>query len=151
MTADRDDFDAFYTATARRVLHHVYAVAGDVGDAQDAVQEAYARAWQRWSRVSGGVGPPGGQPLAGHPPPAGRAGPVGAAGMRTGAVAGSGGDPRRAPAAPGDGATDLVAYTDPRTLRVSFVVTLAGRRDFARVKAQLEQLPGVDEVIAEPR
>ncbi|WP_328475439.1 SigE family RNA polymerase sigma factor [Actinoplanes sp. NBC_00393] len=47
-----EDFDSFYSATARRVLLHVYAVCGDLGDAQDITQEAYARAWQRWSKVS---------------------------------------------------------------------------------------------------
>ncbi|MBB2942870.1 RNA polymerase sigma-70 factor (ECF subfamily) [Actinoplanes lutulentus] len=47
------DFDAFYTGTARRVLLHVYAVCGDLGDAQDITQEAYARAWQQWPKVSG--------------------------------------------------------------------------------------------------
>lgn len=52
-TRDPTDFDAFYATTARRVLHYVYAVSGDLGEAQDVVQEAYARAWQRWSRVSG--------------------------------------------------------------------------------------------------
>jgi RNA polymerase sigma-70 factor (ECF subfamily) len=48
-----DDFDAFYLATAARVVHQVYAVCGDLGEAQDAVQEAYARAWARWPRLSG--------------------------------------------------------------------------------------------------
>ncbi|MGC4779399.1 RNA polymerase sigma factor [Micromonospora chalcea] len=48
-----DDFDAFYAATSARVLHQVYAVCGDLGEAQDIVQEAYARAWARWSSLSG--------------------------------------------------------------------------------------------------
>ncbi|BAL91560.1 putative RNA polymerase ECF-subfamily sigma factor [Actinoplanes missouriensis 431] len=47
------DFDAFYASTARRVMLQVYAVCGDLGDAQDLTQEAYARAWQRWPEVSG--------------------------------------------------------------------------------------------------
>jgi RNA polymerase sigma-70 factor (ECF subfamily) len=51
--AGAEEFDAFYTATVRRVVHHVYAVCGDLAEAQDVVQEAYARAWQRWSRLSG--------------------------------------------------------------------------------------------------
>jgi RNA polymerase sigma-70 factor (sigma-E family) len=46
------EFDEFYTATARRVVHHVYAVCGDLAEAQDVVQEAYARAWQRWSTLA---------------------------------------------------------------------------------------------------
>ena len=52
MTGGTEDFDAFYAATARRVVLHVYAVCGDLGDAQDIVQEAYARAWQHWPKVS---------------------------------------------------------------------------------------------------
>jgi RNA polymerase sigma-70 factor (ECF subfamily) len=50
-TRTAGSFDDFYRATSRRVLHHVYALTGDVTEAQDCVQEAYARAWQRWSRV----------------------------------------------------------------------------------------------------
>jgi RNA polymerase sigma-70 factor, ECF subfamily len=49
---DAAGFDAFYQATSRRVLQHAYAVCGDLADAQDVVQEAYTRAWQRWSRIS---------------------------------------------------------------------------------------------------
>ncbi|HEV7898871.1 MAG TPA: sigma factor-like helix-turn-helix DNA-binding protein [Planosporangium sp.] len=45
-------FDAFYAASARRVVHHVYAVCGDLAEAQDVVQEAYARAWQKWSTLA---------------------------------------------------------------------------------------------------
>ena len=46
-------FDDFYRTTSRRVVHHVYAMTGNLAEAQDCVQEAYARAWQRWSRVGG--------------------------------------------------------------------------------------------------
>ncbi len=51
--AKTDDFDAFYTATASRTVHYVYAVCGDLAEAQDAVQEADARAWQRWPTLAG--------------------------------------------------------------------------------------------------
>ena len=47
------DFDAFYQASARRVVLYLYAVCGDLADAQDLAQEAYARAWQHWSKVAG--------------------------------------------------------------------------------------------------
>jgi len=50
--SERQSFDAFYAATARRVVHAVYAFCGDLAEAQDLAQEAYARAWQRWSSVS---------------------------------------------------------------------------------------------------
>lgn len=46
------DFDEFYRATARDVIHLVYAATGDLTVAQDSTQEAFARAWQRWDAVS---------------------------------------------------------------------------------------------------
>jgi RNA polymerase sigma-70 factor, ECF subfamily len=47
------DFDAFYRDTSRRLLRYAYGLTGDPTEAQDLVQEAYARAWQRWRRLSG--------------------------------------------------------------------------------------------------
>jgi RNA polymerase sigma-70 factor (ECF subfamily) len=47
------DFDGFYRDTSRRLLRYAYGLTGDPGEAQDLVQEAYARAWQRWRRISG--------------------------------------------------------------------------------------------------
>jgi RNA polymerase sigma-70 factor (ECF subfamily) len=46
-----DDFDAFYTTTAPALVRQVHALTGDLAEAQDCVQEAYARAWQRWSTI----------------------------------------------------------------------------------------------------
>jgi RNA polymerase sigma-70 factor, ECF subfamily len=46
-------FDAFYAECGPRVVRQLHAMTGDLGDAQDCAQEAFARAWQRWSRVSG--------------------------------------------------------------------------------------------------
>ena len=49
--AETGDFDAFYNATSRRLLHQMYAMTGNLADAQECVQEAYARAWQHWKQV----------------------------------------------------------------------------------------------------
>ncbi|MFI5934236.1 RNA polymerase sigma factor [Actinoplanes sp. NPDC051494] len=47
------DFDNFYTTAVRRVVLYLYAACGDRSDAQDIAQEAFARAWQHWPKVSG--------------------------------------------------------------------------------------------------
>ena len=44
-------FDAFYDATYRRTVGQIFAVTGSMAEAEDAAQEAYARAWQRWDRL----------------------------------------------------------------------------------------------------
>jgi RNA polymerase sigma-70 factor (ECF subfamily) len=54
---DPKDFDEFYAATVRRLTSQVYAMTGDRLEAEDAVQEAFARAWQRWREVSGYADP----------------------------------------------------------------------------------------------
>ncbi|GIJ25960.1 RNA polymerase sigma24 factor [Micromonospora qiuiae] len=46
-----DGFDEFYRGSRQRVLGFVYVLTGDLAEAQDVVQEAYVRAWQRWSTV----------------------------------------------------------------------------------------------------
>lgn len=46
-------FEEFYRSTRHRVVTVLYALGGDLTEAQDAAQEAYVRAWQRWSRISG--------------------------------------------------------------------------------------------------
>jgi RNA polymerase sigma-70 factor (ECF subfamily) len=58
-TRNTADFDSFYQASARRVVLYLYAVCGDLSDAQDIAQEAYARAWQHWPKVSGYDNPEG--------------------------------------------------------------------------------------------
>ncbi|WP_213453028.1 sigma-70 family RNA polymerase sigma factor [Rhizomonospora bruguierae] len=47
-----DDFDEFYRGSRQRLLGYVYALTGDLAEAQDAVQEAFIRAWQRWGTIS---------------------------------------------------------------------------------------------------
>ncbi|MFJ5213289.1 SigE family RNA polymerase sigma factor [Streptomyces sp. NPDC088354] len=41
------DFDAFYSASVGRLIGQLYAMTGDLAEAQDVVQEAFARAWER--------------------------------------------------------------------------------------------------------
>lgn len=51
------DFENFYAATSSRVLGHVFMMTGNKAEAEDAVAEAYARAWQRWSTVAAADSP----------------------------------------------------------------------------------------------
>jgi RNA polymerase sigma-70 factor (ECF subfamily) len=46
------DFAEFYAATYPRLLAQLHAFVGDRAEAQDLVQEAYTRAYARWSKVS---------------------------------------------------------------------------------------------------
>jgi RNA polymerase sigma-70 factor (ECF subfamily) len=48
---DSDEFDTFYRGTAQRLLRYAYGLTTDSAEAQDLVQEAYARAWQRWRQI----------------------------------------------------------------------------------------------------
>jgi RNA polymerase sigma-70 factor (sigma-E family) len=50
--ADHSGFEEFYTATRHRLVTYLYAMTGDRAEAQDAAQEAYVRAWQRWSTIA---------------------------------------------------------------------------------------------------
>jgi predicted RNA polymerase sigma factor len=50
MTSD-DGFDEFYQCAFGRLVGQLYLVTGDLGDAEDAVQEAFARASARWGQV----------------------------------------------------------------------------------------------------
>ena len=47
---DAEEFDAFYSGSVRRLTGQLYAVTGDLGDAQDLVHEAFARAWDQRRR-----------------------------------------------------------------------------------------------------
>jgi RNA polymerase sigma-70 factor (ECF subfamily) len=52
VTTAEDEFTAFYDATWGRTLACAYAVTGDLGAAEEVAQEAYTRAWPRWSRLA---------------------------------------------------------------------------------------------------
>ena len=45
------EFDAFYAVSAPRVMRQLLALTGDQSEAEDVVQEAFARAWLRWPTV----------------------------------------------------------------------------------------------------
>jgi RNA polymerase sigma-70 factor (ECF subfamily) len=49
---DSTSFDAFYAANFERLIMQLYAYTGDLAQAQDVVQEAFARALPRWEKVS---------------------------------------------------------------------------------------------------
>jgi RNA polymerase sigma-70 factor, ECF subfamily len=90
-----EEFTEFYNASFRRLVGQLYAMTGDHAEAQDAVQEAFIRAWQhrrrldqqgapeawvrvtawriamsRWRRARAGV-----RLLSAQPPPGAVAGP----------------------------------------------------------------------------
>jgi RNA polymerase sigma-70 factor, ECF subfamily len=51
-TGPTDGFDAFYAAHHTRVVVAMYAYLGDMAQAQDIAQEAFARALARWNRIA---------------------------------------------------------------------------------------------------
>ncbi len=50
---DALDFDSFYDVNFGPTVGMIYGLTGDFGEAQDIVQEAFSRAWQRWSALRG--------------------------------------------------------------------------------------------------
>ena len=49
----RDGFDEFYLRNYKRLVAELYGVVGNLQEAEDVVQEAFARASTRWDRVGG--------------------------------------------------------------------------------------------------
>ncbi|MFG1921522.1 RNA polymerase sigma factor [Cryptosporangium sp. NPDC048952] len=52
MTGTGRDFGRFYADNFPVLCKQLYAYTGDATEAQDAVQEAFVRAWTRWASVS---------------------------------------------------------------------------------------------------
>lgn len=50
--AREEQFDSFYHATRRSLVHQTFALTGDLGAAQAAVREAYTAAWHHWRKAS---------------------------------------------------------------------------------------------------
>lgn len=48
----RAEFSAFYETTWSRTVACAYAVTGELGAAEDIAQEAYTRAWPRWTAIT---------------------------------------------------------------------------------------------------
>ena len=52
MTGPSVDFSEFFAATWARLFPTTYGVAGSAGDAEEALQTAFAKAYRHWSRIS---------------------------------------------------------------------------------------------------
>jgi RNA polymerase sigma-70 factor (ECF subfamily) len=52
-----DEFTDFYAASFRRLVGQLYAMTGDSAEAQDAVQEAFVRAWAHRSKLDSHCAP----------------------------------------------------------------------------------------------
>lgn len=50
--APEQEFAQFYDATWPRTLACTYAMTGEIGVAEELAQEAYTRAWARWSQIA---------------------------------------------------------------------------------------------------
>ena len=50
---DEEAFSGFYTRSVSRLTAQLFLMLGDWEEARDCVQEAYARAWVRWSSLDG--------------------------------------------------------------------------------------------------
>jgi RNA polymerase sigma-70 factor, ECF subfamily len=48
---DREEFAGFYATAFHRLVGQLYAMTGDLAEAQDVVQEAFVRAWARRDKI----------------------------------------------------------------------------------------------------
>ncbi|WAP57272.1 SigE family RNA polymerase sigma factor [Streptomyces sp. S465] len=53
MGSAEEEFDEFYARAYPRLVRQLYALTGDLPEAQDVVQEAFIRAWDRRGRFAG--------------------------------------------------------------------------------------------------
>ena len=53
---DREEFTSFYASSFPRLAGQLYAMTGDRAEAQDAVQEAFVRAWVHRGQIDTGRG-----------------------------------------------------------------------------------------------
>jgi DNA-directed RNA polymerase specialized sigma24 family protein len=51
MSVDAEEFEDFYSASFQRLVGQLAAMTGNHAEAQDAVQEAFVRAWERRARI----------------------------------------------------------------------------------------------------
>ena len=58
-TGDYADFPAFVAARQQALHRYAYLIVGDVGQAEDLVQEALAKTYARWARVRSQGNPEG--------------------------------------------------------------------------------------------
>ncbi len=56
---DRDEFTSFYAVSFPRLVGQLYAMTGDLAEAQDAVQEAFVRAWLHRDQINADRGAEG--------------------------------------------------------------------------------------------
>jgi RNA polymerase sigma-70 factor, ECF subfamily len=56
-TMTQEDFDAFYTSSFSRLVGQIYAMCGNAAEAQDCVQEAFVRAWDKRRTLDVGQAP----------------------------------------------------------------------------------------------
>lgn len=54
---DEEQFDQFYTGSFTRLVGQIYAMCGDLMEAQDCVQEAFIRAWDHRRRLDQSASP----------------------------------------------------------------------------------------------
>lgn len=56
---DEVEFDRFYSESFNRLVGHIYAMCGNLPEAQDAVQEAFVRAWDHRKKLDSSNNPEG--------------------------------------------------------------------------------------------